>query len=303
MVQRTGLGKGLSSLIPKAQPSQVSHAVNSFQDGSSSGESFSMEYTGLDTQRLHQLPIDKIVPNPMQPRRIFNHKELEELVASIKEHGVLQPLIVTRRADGFYELISGERRLRSSKIAGLRTVPAIIREAGELEKLELALIENIQRQDLNPMEKAESYNKLIDEFGLTQEEAAKRLGIQRSTLANTLRLLTLPSEIQKALADGKLTAGHARALLSLPSVSDQMRLFEKILMTGMNVRDVETQTRQGGGVVRRHISIDPNLEDRRNRLQQALGTKVLIKKQGSGGTIQIHFYSDEELRALTDRLV
>jgi ParB family chromosome partitioning protein len=298
MAKRTGLGKGLSSLIPAGSPAQKKVAV------ADSAEAI-IKNLAVDTAGqvvVQELPAEAIVPNPMQPRKVFAPQELEELVASIKEHGVLQPITVTQVAPGKYELIAGERRLRSSKIAGKKTIPAIVREAGELEKLELALIENIQRQDLNPIEKAHSYQQLLHEFGLTQEQGAKRLGIRRSTLANTLRLLSLPAEIQKALSDNKLTAGHARALLALENPKQQLQLFHKIINLGMNVREAEAHAKQA-----RHKPVraaDPNIEDKKRRLQSALGTKVDIKKspKNGGGQIMINYYSAEELQDLIERL-
>lgn len=332
MAQRTGLGKGLGSLIPKKNPSSnqskadkkqeikkpvdttpVSFSVSDFAKNARVTPSISStpkmvvkdevenaeSVTQVNAIEVLELPVEDIVPNPMQPRQIFGHKELDDLVSSIKEHGVLQPITVTRLSDGKYELIAGERRLRSSKIAGRKTIPAIIRTAGEMEKLELALIENIQRQDLNPIEKAESYYRLMDEFGLTQEKAANRLGIQRSTMANTLRLLQLPGEIQRALADGKLTQGHARALVALDSRKDQMRLFKKILFTGMNVRDAESQVREISKTTKKSY-IDPNVQALQDEIQQALGTRVELKRQKKGGKIIIHYYSSEELDNLLD---
>lgn len=312
MAQRTGLGKGLGSLIPMHPKKSSSVTLSDALPHDDTEASFTLDSSGKSNSVTHQqqnistvqvleLPVDSIVPNPMQPRQVFSHSDLEDLVASIKEHGILQPLTVTKLDGDRYELIAGERRLRSAKIAGLATVPAIVRTAGEMEKLELALIENIQRQDLNPIEKAESYYRLIDEFSLTQEEASKRLGIQRSTLANTLRLLGLPSEIQKALADGKLTQGHARALVALDSAKEQMDLFNKIMMTGMNVRDTESAARQISKTTKRNV-YNPNLEDKKNRIQAVLGTKVDIKQSGKGGKIIVHYYSGEELGEIINTL-
>lgn len=332
MAQRTGLGKGLGSLIPKkpiqntsnsqkkehkepvkevSAPS-VSFSVSDFAKAASKTHvakdsvveitpSVNQEEADANSSNLQilELPVDGIVPNPMQPRQVFSHKELEDLVASIKEHGVLQPITVTKKTSGGYELIAGERRLRSAKIAGLERIPAIVRTAGEMEKLELALIENIQRQDLNPIEKAESYYRLMDEFGLTQEEAAQRLGIKRSTLANTIRLMQLPSEIQHALADGKLTQGHARALVALDSRRDQLKLFKKIISTGMNVRDTESQAREISTTTKKGY-IDPNTIALQDEIQQALGTRVELKRGKKGGKIIVHYYSSEELDNLMD---
>ncbi len=276
MVQKAGLGKGLGSLIPKNLKK-----VNVVLD---SNDNFI---------KVVEIDINKIKANPLQPRQIFKQEDLQDLVDSIKEHGVLQPITVTKLSDGFFELIAGERRLRASKLAGKKTIPAIIRDAGELEKLELALIENIQRQDLNPIEKAMAYSQLIDEFGLTQEEAAKRLGIKRSTLANTLRLLNLPSDIQKAVAEGKISQSHARALLAIDDPKEQRRVFENILITGMNVRKTE-------GAARRqrknfYKNFDSDLELKKEQIQDLLGTKVELFKKNNKGKIVIHFYSDEQL--------
>lgn len=309
MAQPIGLGKGLSSLIPAHKTtstpnsSDVGLAAQSknFSNTSVDVIEKSSNFTSVD--RLLDLDVDRIVPNPLQPRQTFNHRELEELVASIKEHGILQPLIVAKIADSLYELVAGERRLRAAKIAGLRTVPAIVRAlTKDKEKLELALIENIQRQDLNPIEKARSYARLMDEFDLTQEQAAKSLGIQRPTLANALRMLTLPAEIQKALSDGALTPGHARAILSLDSNEERLKLFRRIMDGAMNVRDAEANARTFTRLRSATRPMDPILEDYKNRIQARFGTKVDIKKQGNAGSIVIHYYSKEEFLGLCKKL-
>ena len=200
---KSGLGRGLGSLIPKKENIAKIVTPRILSD-------FSPSSVKADGERIFSINIEKISPNPHQPRKDFAHADLEDLVSSIKEHGIIQPLIVTDNGDGNYELVAGERRLRSAKIAGLKKVPAIVRAAKENEKLELALIENIQRQNLNPLEESEAYAKLMDDFGMTQEEIGKKVGKSRSAVANTLRLLDLPDKIKEALRGGKLTAGHAR---------------------------------------------------------------------------------------------
>lgn len=295
MTKTTGLGRGLGSLIPnkKAKGYSLQESINSRS---------TVEVVDDSIIPIKKVPVESVVANPQQPRQIFEHQPMEDLVESIKRHGVIQPILVTKRADGKYELISGERRLRASKMAGKETIPAHIRTADELEKLELALIENIQRHDLNPIELAESYYKLMEEFKLTQEEVSKRLGKKRSTVANNIRLLSLPAEIQKALADRKLTQGHARALLGLEKQSDQLKLFKQIINTQLNVRDTEDLVRS-----KTHKSykktVDPDLHDKKLLLQQTLGTKVDINEKDGKGKIVIHYYSKEELHTIIESLI
>ncbi len=208
------LGKGLNSLIPQ----NIARKTIRRETGSSN-----------DSSRIWHIPISEITPNERQPRKNFAHGELEDLVASIKKHGVLQPVTVAEKADGGYELIAGERRLRSSQIAGLATIPAIVRVANAQEKLELALIENIQRQDLSPIEEAFAYKRLMDEFHLTQQSVSEQVGKSRSAVANMVRLLDLPEIIQKALSDGKISVGKARALLSLIDEDEQLKIFKNMV--------------------------------------------------------------------------
>lgn len=282
------LGKGLSSLIPQQRKGL-----------------FQKDAPATDSKdRLWHIPISEIIPNPEQPRREFSHADLEDLVVSIKQHGLLQPITVTEREDGGYELIAGERRLRASNIAGLATIPAIVRSATRQQKLELALIENIQRQNLNPIEEAFAFKRLIEEFHLTQEETSKRVGKSRPVIANTIRLLDLPEEIQRALSDGKISTGKARALLSLKSGKEQMSVFAGMLgETATTVRDVERAI--GGlpaasrkGSVRR----DPNLHAQEQLLQDRLGSPVTITQKGEKGTIVIKYFSKEELMRLMQEL-
>lgn len=282
-----GLGRGLSSLIPK----RVSPAVVP--------STSPVAVPAAD--QVHHVPPEHIAPNPHQPRQDFDHEGLEELVASIKQHGILQPLVATRAGGGF-QLIAGERRLRAAKILQLPTVPILVRDVQRQQQLELALIENVQRQNLNSIEEAVAYQRLVAEFNLTQEQLAERLGKSRPAIANTLRLLNLPEEIQRAVVSGKITAGTARVIAGLPS-DQQLKLFRKALRQSWTVRAVEAAARLVSvRPYRRRQATDPQLDAYREQLQQALGTKVRIKKSGPGGHIAIDFFSDEELTALVSRL-
>jgi ParB family transcriptional regulator, chromosome partitioning protein len=257
----------------------------------------------IAAQSILYIDPENIQTNPYQPRQDFEGYKLEDLVASIKEHGILQPLVVTQEDDGF-ELVAGERRLRAAKKLNLAKVPVIVRTAGELEKLELSLIENIQRQDLNSMEKASSFRKLIDEFSLTHEQAAKRLGVSRAALTNTLRFLKLPDEIKQALASGRISEGQAKLLLELTDQDKQAQVFKKIVQQGWTVED--TRTEVGRVKVKPHIRSksrgDSNLQIYEEVLAQALKTKVRVKKRGGKGKIEIEYYSEEELRNIIDQI-
>jgi len=248
---------------------------------------------GKGSTTVHELPVDQITPNRAQPRKRFNPATLAELAATIKAKGVAQPILV-RRAGDRYELIAGERRWRAARLAGLRTIPAILREATDRESLELALVENLQREDLNPLDEALSFQVLLKE--MTQEELARRVGRDRTTVANTLRLLKLPREVQDAVADGRLTAGHARAILQLDAPAAQVALFRRILRAGLSVRAAEAAAQRLArpGAVRARPGALANDEE----LSRALGTKVRIRRAGKRGTIVIEFYSAEELERL-----
>lgn len=250
---------------------------------------------------VQEISVDSISVNPHQPRRFFAPEDLEDLAGSIKEHGVLQPLTVTRKGDGTYELIAGERRLRASRQAGLKTVPVIVRDATDQQKLELALIENIQRQDLNAMEEARSYQALMDLFDLTQEKASARVGKTRSYVANIVRLLELPEDMQQALIDGKISKSHARTLLAEPDSSRRRALFERMLDGGMTVREAEA--RAGHAIPKPTGMKDPNVQAIEAQLREALGTKVDLSVAASGsGKVTVHFYSKEELKELVKKL-
>lgn len=284
MSTKSALGRGLGSLIPQNQTitEQVIPEAKTL---------------------VLEVSVDEIVENPRQPRHHFSPADLEDLISSIKEHGILQPLIVTRTQSGF-ELIAGERRLRASRALGLKTVPVIVREADEQTKLELALIENIQRQDLNAFEEAIAYKALVDEFNLTQDEVGKRVGKSRSNVANTLRLLDLAEVMLIALREGKISKSHARTLLAESDLIKREELFEAMLGGGVSVREAEARV----GVTPRSTSTkgasrkDPNLLAHEKRLREILGTKVDIKESGGKGSVAISFYSRDELIDLLDRL-
>ncbi len=260
------------------------------------------------------IELEKIKPNPLQPRREFDESSLNDLANSIKEYGVLQPIVVTRKeyntATGRgveYELLAGERRLRASKLASISQIPAIIREdQTDKLKLELALVENLQREDLNPIEKARAFKQLIDQFGMLQREVAEKVGKSREVVANTLRLLTLPEEMQTAVATGTITEGHTRPLLMLTDhPEDQKQLYQNILATNMSVRDAERAARNIAQE-RARANLDPETKMLQEKMEQALGTRVFIQrsqKDGNKGKISIEFFSEEELKSIFDKII
>lgn len=287
MPRKSGLGKGLDALIP---PSEFSKE----------------EEVTIDQSGIQEVLTERISPNPRQPRASLDQDDLTELADSIRENGIIQPLIVTQSSqeDNFL-LIAGERRLRAARLAGLHSVPVIIREASEQEQLELALVENIQRADLTPLEAAEAYRQLVEDFGLTHEEVAKRVGKNRVTVTNTLRLLNLPEIVKESLAGGKISEGHARALLTLPTNQVQEAVLESVLKRELNVRQTEKLVRKFSN--QKYTSAaktqPPEIAALEERLRGFLGTRVVLKQRRTGGTIVIHYYSDEELNALIDRLL
>ena len=303
----SGLGKGLESLIPrtfeKSQLPDIDQAVQSPN-----------EFSGPKTKEsIFLIEVDRIKENPYQPRRDFNKEELQSLAESIREHGILQPLIVTKTEEETrsgikvsYELVAGERRLKASKIAGLSFIPAIIRQKTEKkEKLELALIENIQRADLNPIEKAKGYEKLTNEFGLTQKEIGERIGQSREGVANALRLLNLPVEIQRAIESGKISEGHGRAILSATTDNERWAVFNEIVGKNLNVRAAENLGRKVKGVSKtvRGSAENPEMRVLESRLEDFFGTKVKLAKSGRRGRILIEFYSPEELNSILDKIL
>jgi len=289
MMKKSSLGTGLSSLIPEK--------TKRFSEGVPANK---------ETDVIN-VSVDSIVPNPNQPRYYFDGENLKDLAESIREHGVVQPIIVTKLAEGKYELIAGERRLRASKLIGNKEIPAIVRKADNQEKLELAIIENVQRHDLNAIEEAKAYKRLKEEFDLTQEEIAKKLGKGRVAVANTMRLLELPVEIQRGLIENKITEGHARAILGLENPEKQRALYELILRDKLTVRDVENKVREINIPTHTRkisaLTVNPEIQDLENRLQQNLGTKIQIRKKGTSGKIMIDFFSEEEFEKIKNLLL
>jgi ParB family transcriptional regulator, chromosome partitioning protein len=275
--RHTGLGRGLGALIPQTSPAGAAPV---------------------------EIPISRIRGNPYQPRQRVEQHALESLAASIAIHGVLQPVLVTEVLDG-YQLVAGERRVRAAQMAGLDRVPAIVRQMAQRDQLAIAIVENVQRADLNAIEEAHAYRQLADEFGLTQEEIATRVGRARSTVANTLRLLDLEGSVQQALAEGNITEGHARALAGA-SPSGQRQLVEAVMARDLSVRQTEELVRRlrERPATDARPAADPNVEMDRleEQLRRALGTKVLLARSRKGGRIVIEYYSDEEFSRLYDRL-
>jgi ParB family chromosome partitioning protein len=272
------LGRGLASLIPQRPQSNTA---------------------------VVEVPLARIAPNPYQPRHRIDDARLEELSASIREHGVLQPVLVTETLDG-YQLVAGERRVRAARLAGLERIPALVRQLADRDQLEIALVENVQRADLDPIDEALAYRQLIDEFGLTQEHVAERVGKARATIANTLRLLDLHPDVQAAIADGRLTEGHGRALGGL-GVEGQAHVLGTVIGQGLSVRQTEELVRRLREPRPVHDKqpvkrLDADLERVETELRERLGTKVSLSRSRTGGRIVIEYYSDEELTRLYERL-
>lgn len=286
----TGLGRGLGSLIPQKVPQETQQAT--------AIETAALPSRADNANRVLNVPVSDIIANPEQPRSTFGHQELEDLMNSIREHGIIQPLTVTTRVSGGYELIAGERRFRAAKMLGMSSVPVIVRQAERDDKLILALIENIQREDLNSLEEARGYQRLVAEFGMTQEAVSKQVGKARSTVANSLRLLELPMEIQEAIATGAVSAGSARAMLSLPDDRSRIEFFHRLMEKRLSTRQVEENVRTATGPKRK----DPAILAAESTLREKLGTRVEIKKRGSKGSVVISFYSDEEYDDLMRKL-
>lgn len=318
------LGRGLESLIPDKKPDEISENLDTPPETKDSSVSipaartYQDHFTPRRSDSIFWIEIEKIEPNPYQPRREFVEEALQDLSRSVREHGVLQPILVTKREietptglDVRYQLIAGERRWRAAKLAGLSQIPAVIRRGmpDDRLKLELALIENVQREDLNAMERAKAFKQLIDEFHLVHREIAERVGKSREMIANTMRLLTLPPEIQEALNTGRITEGHARAVLMAgDDLQKQVEVYNAILEERLNVREAENKARQVSGKIfvprkRSAQSQDPVMREWQNRLQERLGTKVQLQRMGERGKIVVEFYSEEELKGILDKLI
>jgi ParB family chromosome partitioning protein len=302
MVQNYGLGRGLSSLIPPKK--------NKINEPQKDLNYFGGPVNKIGTKKIkkeksiEEVDINTIIVNPYQPRVTFNEVKLNELAESIKEYGIIQPIVVNKRnGEGKYEIIAGERRYQASKLAGLTKIPVIIKTVNNQQKLELAIVENIQRQSLNPIEEAKSYLQLMQEFKLSQEEIAKKLGKSRSFIANKIRLLNLPVEIQKALIEGKITEGHAKIILSIANPEKQRAFLKMILKNKLTVHQAENKSKEI--LVRTHkrnMPIDPQIKAWEENFSQKLGTKVKIKKTGQGGKIMIEYYATEDLDNILERI-
>ena len=281
-MEKKALGRGLDALLPAVKPVSMP-----------------------ELPEIQHLRVDAIVPNRYQPRQMFSPQELAELTDSLKQNGLLQPILVRRKGDGIYELISGERRWRAAKEAGLETIQSVIRNCGDEESVVLALIENLQREDLNPMEMARAYHRMMNEFGLTQDIIARRVDCDRSSVANIVRLINLPSEIQQLIETNQLSMGHAKVILGIPSQNEQLRVSQLVVSKGFSVRETEkllesspAAKKQVAKELRRTAWSDVEV-----RLQKRLGTKVIIQKGKRGGKIVIHYFSPPELDGILETLL
>ncbi|MGB0650671.1 MAG: ParB/RepB/Spo0J family partition protein [Rhodothermales bacterium] len=303
--QKSALGRGLGALLPDSDDNASKPA------GIESTKLYNFDERIRAAGTIAEIEVGKVSPNPYQPRTHFDETALQELSASIKQLGIIQPITVRKTGTDRYELISGERRLKAARMAGLSAVPAFVREADSEAMLEMAIVENVQREQLNPIEVALGYQRLVDECAMTQEEVATKVGKNRSTIANFLRLLNLPPLIQAGLRDGVLTTGHARALLPLEDETLQQSLMDEIAAAGMSVREVEQKVRQllkppskpskkSSKQVDQAVSAE--MGAMADRMRRALGTKVQIKPgaEGKGGRVELDYYSDEDLERIVD---
>jgi ParB family transcriptional regulator, chromosome partitioning protein len=283
-MEKKALGRGLDALLPTTTPKPAAMP---------------------ELPEVQHLRVDAIVPNRYQPRQTFSSQELSELAASLKQSGLLQPILVRRKGDGMYELISGERRWRAAQEAGLETIQAMIRNCSDDESIVLALVENLQREDLNPMETARAYHRMMNEFGLTQDIIAQRVGCDRSSIANVVRLLNLPVEVQQLIETDQLSTGHAKVILGVASPSEQLRVARLVVAKNLSVRETEkilespVITRKRGT---KELRRSP-LSDVEERLQKRLGTKVSILNGRRGGKVIIHYFSPSELDGILENLL
>jgi ParB family chromosome partitioning protein len=281
-MEKKALGRGLDALLPAAKPVSMP-----------------------ELPEVQHLLVDSIVPNRYQPRQKFSPQELAELTASLKQNGLLQPILVRRKGDGIYELISGERRWRAAKQAGLETIQAVIRNCSDEESVVLALVENLQRTDLNPMEMARTYHRMMNEFGLTQDIIAQRVGCERSSVANVVRLINFPSEIQQLIETDQLSMGHAKVILGLTSQNEQLRIANLVVRKSLSVRETE-KIIESSSVAKKRGATELRQtpwSDVEERLQKRLGTKVIIQKGRRGGKIVIHYFSPPELDGILETLL
>jgi ParB family chromosome partitioning protein len=299
---KRALGRGLDALF-----GEVSVTPKAGNSGESGGKDAGQSASGDSTDGIRYVPIDDIKPNADQPRQKFGEEALEGLASSIEKHGVIQPVIVHKGKRG-YELIAGERRWRAARKAGLKEIPAIVKEVTAEENALFAIIENMQREDLNPMEEAQAYRKIIDEYGLTQEEVSKSVGKSRPYIANTLRLLKLPAGIRAYIEEGKLSAGHANAIGAVTDDADKKTLAERIVRDGLSVREAEALAAAGGsGKKRRKSAVratkNPELKAVEEELTSFFGTKAVIRGNTNRGAVELHYYSRDELDGLIEELL
>ena len=281
-MEKKALGRGLDALLPTTKPAPMP-----------------------ELPEVQHLRIDAIVPNRYQPRQNFSPQELAELAASLKQSGLLQPVLVRRKGDGMYELISGERRWRAAKEAGMETIQAVVRNCSDEESILLALVENLQREDLNPMEMARAYQRMMNEFGLTQDIIAQRVGCERSSVANITRLLHLPNEVQQLIEGNELSAGHAKVLLGVAGAAEQSRLAQLVVARRLSVREIERIV-AGSAAIRKRATKAHRLSpifDVEERFQTRLGTKVSVLNGKRGGKVVIHYFSPAELDGILEQLL
>ncbi|WP_447969917.1 ParB/RepB/Spo0J family partition protein [Nitrospira sp. M1] len=281
-MEKKALGKGLQALLPEKK--KVNWSVG---------------------EEIKYISVKQIIPNRYQPRKVFDETELEELASSLKEHGVLQPVLVRRTGDGVFELIAGERRLRAAKIAGLAAIPALVKLSNDEKSLALAMVENVQRQDLNPMEEGRAYAQLIEEFGFTQDQVASAVGKDRSTIANVTRLLTLPREVQEYIERDQVTLGHAKVLLGLKKGEEQLAIAKQIVQENLSVRGTEVIVSKVKNSIspRKVIKKQTEYFHIEEQLRRHLGSKVHIAKGKKGGKLIIHFFSEEDLERITGSIL
>ena len=281
-MEKRALGRGLDALLPTTKPAPMP-----------------------ELPEVQHLGIDAIVPNRYQPRQTFSSQELSELAASLKQSGLLQPVLVRRKGDGMYELISGERRWRAARAAGMETIQAVVRNCSDEESMLLALVENLQREDLNPMEMARAYQRMMNEFGLTQDIIAQRVGCERSSIANIVRLMNLPTEVQQLIESGQLSAGHAKVILGLANPAEQLRVANLVMARNLSVRETE-KILASSAIIRKRNTKElrrPPLLDVEERLQKRLGTKVSVLNGKRGGKVIIHYFSPAELDGILEQLL
>ncbi len=283
------LGKGLGSLIPNKIDKE-------------NEDSLVDDNAIVDAKKIQYIPLSKIKANPWQPRNKFDREKLQELADSIKQHGILQPLVISKESKG-YQIIAGERRFRAAELLKLKEIPAIVRDATDRDKLELSIIENIQRHDLNPMEEAGSYKRLMEEFGMDLTETSKAVGKSKGNVSIMVRLLSLPIVIKEAIEEGKISLSHARLIMNYPTKMDQIKIFKEILKNDLTVKDLKSLNDKARAKIQAKKPRDPIITSWEDKITKSVGAKTNIDKKGEKGTIKIKFFSHEELKNILDKLV